>query len=115
MDVYEIAIRQVHDAIDEINDSGAISPIEKSPETPLLGVDGVLDSLGLVTLIATIEENTERTLNQSVNVMDVLLEGGDDLTVGMLATRIAEILGDREVGHHPASPLRTQTVERHHD
>ena len=116
MDVYEIAIRQVYDAIDEINYSGvSMSPIEKSPETLLLGGDGALDSLGLVTLIAAIEENTERTFKQSISVMDVVLLEGGDLAVGMLATRIVEILGDGERGHHSASPLPTQTVEGHHD
>jgi acyl carrier protein len=50
----------IYEGIDEINEqfSGA-ARLAKSPDNPLVGKSGALDSLGFVNLIAAIEERCE--------------------------------------------------------
>jgi acyl carrier protein len=58
-------------AIDEL--SGEMPPdrrLEKSPETPLFGRDGRLDSLGLVRLIVAVEQIVEDEVSVSVTLAD---------------------------------------------
>ena len=48
-------------AIDEANlDREDHPPLKKSPETPIYGAGSGLDSLGLINLLAAVEEEVER-------------------------------------------------------
>jgi acyl carrier protein len=82
----------LYESIDELNeqlDQG--QRLSKSPETPLLGDGGGLDSLGFVNLVALVEEKCCERLGATL----VLTEGGSipDArnpfeTVGTLAAHI---------------------------
>lgn len=57
-------------AIDQVNEmTGADCQIPKDPEAELYGKNGVLDSLGLVNLIAATEEKIEDEFNASLNIL----------------------------------------------
>ena len=57
----------IYEAIDEVNETlGA--PIEKKEETVLFGKDSILDSMGLVSLIVTIERLIEDKYNRSLTL-----------------------------------------------
>ena len=43
---------------------------ELAPDTPLFGDDGMLDSLGLVTLVVAVEQAIESKFGASVNLAD---------------------------------------------
>lgn len=58
-------------AIDEINEtSDPAEQISKNVHTILFGKDGVLDSIGLVNLIVTLEHKIETQLGRSVVLAD---------------------------------------------
>ena len=74
--VYE----EVYAAIDELNLQ--LSPerrLARSPEEVLFGEGGALDSLGLVNLIAEVEERVEGAFGQAVNLADeeLMASAGD--------------------------------------
>ena len=89
-DIYERITQAVYDAIEEVNESpGLVEPLEKSPDTVLIG-EGRLDSLCLLTFLTTLEENLQRTLGASISVIDLLTEDFGHCTVGRLTNRISE-------------------------
>ena len=67
--------------------------LEISATSVLVGDTGKLDSLGFVNLVASIEENIERTFHTAISVMDIILSAdGEEWTVADLAGRVAEQL-----------------------
>ena len=77
----EARVREVvYAAIDELNLQ--LNPerrLSRSPATALFGEEGALDSLGLVNLIAEVEERVEEAFGQVVNLADgELMSGADD-------------------------------------
>ena len=64
----------IHACIDELNqqlpESGKLT---KSADTILVGEGGVLDSLGLITLLVNIEEALNTTSNISAPLLDELM------------------------------------------
>lgn len=90
---------QVRDAIfralDELN--AQLPPdrrLSKDEATPLAGPDGHLDSLGVVNLIALIEQIIEQRFGTTVNLIDSgLLSEGESLnSVGALLTFVLSVL-----------------------
>ena len=70
MDKNEV-IHLIFKSIDEFNEQlSEGSKIEKSTETTLFGESGKLDSLGLVTLIVSIEQNIEDEFGKSMTIAD---------------------------------------------
>lgn len=68
-------LRRVRDAIfraiDEINAQlPANRRLAKADDTVLIGPSGGLDSLGLVNLIAVLEQNVEAEFHRSINLID---------------------------------------------
>jgi acyl carrier protein len=59
----------VYQAIDDLND---LLPddrkLRKSPDTPLFGRSGALDSLGLVTLIVNTEQRVDSTFGRPISL-----------------------------------------------
>ena len=85
---YDRVTQAVYDAIDEVNESpGLAEPLEKSPESVLIGC---LDSLSFVTFLTSLEENLQRTLGATISVVDLLVDDLEHCTVGMLTDRIAD-------------------------
>jgi acyl carrier protein len=64
-------IEAVFAAIDEVNQfRSPEEQLEKSPETPLLGKNGKLDSLGIVNFIVATEMNLDQLFGVSINLAD---------------------------------------------
>ena len=86
----------IYQVVDEIN--GQLVPdqrVEKVPEAALYGEEGALNSLGLVQLIAGVEERVEEEFGMAVNLADEqLLAAADDpfRTIAALAAYIVSLL-----------------------
>ncbi len=67
-------IKLIYEAIDEHN---SLNPetlrLEKSPETILLGINGNLDSLGLINLLLEIETKIKENIKNDLSIIDELL------------------------------------------
>jgi len=68
-DISEI-YETIYEAIDEFHASKGEGVLEKSPETALFGAGSVLDSMGLVNLIVTIEQSLEDKLDVVITLTD---------------------------------------------
>lgn len=61
----------IADALRDLDGHTRVPPPEVlSPETPLFGRDGLLDSLGLVTLIVSVEQAIEDRFGVRVSLAD---------------------------------------------
>lgn len=65
----EEIIEIIFDSIDEINEQNE-THLVKNEKTKLFGRDSDLDSLGLVNLIVSVEENINDRLNVSISIVD---------------------------------------------
>jgi acyl carrier protein len=86
------------DALDQLNQQ--LPPdqqLVKSTSTPLAGADGGLDSLGLVNLIAVVEQTIEERFGVSISLFDEDALGSAEpfATVGTLADFISGVLRER--------------------
>ena len=71
MNMKKTVVQSILKAIDELNEQ--FSPeqqLKKSEKTVLFGKDGKLDSLGLVSLLVTIEQNIEDEFDVSFTIAD---------------------------------------------
>lgn len=71
MTMNEKILQAVMDAIDELN--GQLPKderLEKSADTPLFGSGGSLDSLGLVSLVTTLEEVIEEKFGTTITLLE---------------------------------------------
>jgi acyl carrier protein len=85
-------------ALDEVNEQlPAERRLAKAETTPLAGADGHLDSLGVVNLIAAVEQQVERRFGTVVDLLDrgVLDEAEPLRTVHGLTTFLASVLSER--------------------
>jgi acyl carrier protein len=86
-----MATEVIVDAIDRFNDSG-VSPVtlEKAPGTV---ISGVLDSLGTVNFITTLEEVCEERFGRTIPIADAIYGDPTALeTVGTLIAVLARVL-----------------------
>jgi acyl carrier protein len=92
-------LRLVYAAIDEVNALTVNGlPVEKSPETALLGGDQGMDSLTFVNLIVALEEQIQTHLGQSVVLVDensMSLQEQPFRTVGTLAKYVESLVALR--------------------
>ena len=65
----EEIIEIIFNSIDEINEQNE-THLVKNEKTKLFGRDSDLDSLGLVNLIVSVEENINERLNVSISIVD---------------------------------------------
>jgi len=92
----EKAMQVVMEAIDELN--GQLpkeEKLKKSPDTVLFDSGGGVDSLGLVSLLTTIEQKIEETYGITVTLLediDILENDNPFKTVMSLADYIASVL-----------------------
>ena len=96
MTTHEQVRSTVFRVLDELNEQRA--PHEQLPKddsVPLVGLDGYLDSLGLVNLIALLEEKVEQEFGMSLNLIDGLGDGSGFASVGELVTLVGGLLADR--------------------
>lgn len=96
MDLRDKITAAVFQAIDDLNlQLPAESRVQKSLDAVLYGRDGGLDSLGLMSLIVSVEQCVEREFDILINLADenVVMRDGNPLhTVGSLTDYIAELL-----------------------
>jgi hypothetical protein len=81
----------VYEAIDVINQQlPAAKRLRKSPDTVIAGTGGVLDSLGIVTFVLTLEDKVGEATGASVQLLerDVLVEDSPLQTVRALTDYI---------------------------
>lgn len=93
MVTYDQAVRIIQVAIDQLNQQHlAEAPLETFPETVIAGPGGTLDSLGLVTLLVTIEDALNGAGSHSAGLLEdtELFARADTITVGALASLIEE-------------------------
>lgn len=95
MDRHEQLVGAIYKAIDEINEMRPPEErIDRSERTILIGEESPLDSLALVTLIASVEAEVEVRFEQRVSMIEIVTS--DDLalpcTVADLAQRIAALM-----------------------
>ena len=87
----------VYAAIDEVNAQTTDgNPVEKNPETSLLGGEQGMDSLTFVNLIVALEEQIQLKTGESVILVDensMSLEEQPFRTVGTLAKYVERLLG----------------------
>ena len=92
----EKIVRAVMDAIDELNEQlPKEKKLAKSVDTALFGKAGNLDSLGLVSLVTTVEQKIEESFGKSAVLLediDLLENDNPFQTVKSLADYIASIL-----------------------
>jgi len=91
--------RTVFRAIDELNEQRPPAErIAPADDVRLVGFDGGLDSLGIVNLVAILEQRIEGDLHQSVSLIDddVLADASRHFrTVGTTVSYLASRLGVR--------------------
>jgi acyl carrier protein len=88
----------VFSVLDELNEQlPAPRRLAKAESTALTGPDGPLDSLGVVNLIAVLEQKIEEQFARSVDLIDngLLGEAEPLQSVGTLLTFVSAVLDDR--------------------
>jgi hypothetical protein len=92
----EQALQLVYDAIDVVNRQlPASRRLAKSPDTVIVGPSGVLDSLGIVNFVITLEERAGDVLNGPVMLLDSAALADEHTPLETVATlaRFLETLG----------------------
>lgn len=87
----------IEETVDGYRTSMLDSPERIGPGTPLFGRDGVLDSLGLVSVLVEIEQRVADTLGRTVSLMDdraMSQTASPFRTVASLADYLARQLSD---------------------
>jgi acyl carrier protein len=95
----ERVVKAIFSAIDEVNQQlPREQRLEKSTHTVLLDESGKLDSLGLVNLIVSTEQNIEEEFGIAISLVDeeaLSQENGPFRNVSTLLCYIARILGEK--------------------
>ena len=87
--------RLIYPAVDELVPSWQGIVLPKDPDTPLIGPAAALDSMGLVTLIVTIEARVADALGRSVTLVSeqaMSRTHSPFRTLGTLAAYLDELL-----------------------
>jgi hypothetical protein len=94
--VSEAVMRAVMEAVDDVNPGlPSHMRLEKSPETLLMGPGRTIDSLGVVTLLAAVEERLKEHCGLRLALDDTALfdAGADPLrTLGTLTARLEQMI-----------------------
>ena len=94
---HERVLESIYCAIDEVNQQlSEERRIDKSANTVLLGESGNLDSLALISLIVTVEQEIEKEFHVTINLTDhedALFEKNSPLrTIAALVRYISKLL-----------------------
>lgn len=94
----ENAISIIFEAIDEVNEALDI-PVEKSEKTVLFGSDSSLDSMGLVSLIVTVERLVDEKFSKTITLASEKAfsrSSSPFRTVETLSEYVDELLSEEE-------------------
>jgi D-alanine--poly(phosphoribitol) ligase subunit 2 len=98
----EKVTQSIFGAIDEVNEQlPKQDKLEKSGSTGIFGSNGRLDSLGLVSLITTIEQRIEEDFGITVTILENIDELEDDNpfeTVSALTNYLTSMLEEKANG-----------------
>jgi D-alanine--poly(phosphoribitol) ligase subunit 2 len=98
----EKVTQSIFGAIDEVNEQlPKEDKLEKSGSTGIFGSNGRLDSLGLVSLITTIEQRIEEDFGITVTILENIDELEDDNpfeTVSALTNYLTSMLEEKANG-----------------
>ena len=96
--MYDKIIDIIIEEVEEVNESIQEKiPVELRAKAPLFGDTGVLDSIGLVTLIVAVEQSIEDELGTILTLADekaMSQRNSPFRTVGTLADYISLLLGE---------------------
>jgi len=91
-------INIIYDSIDEVNQQlDAEEQLDKAIDTILFGGNGKLDSLGLINLVITVEQNIEDEFDVSITLADERAMSQENIPfkdVGTLAEYIGILLDE---------------------
>ena len=91
-------INIIYDSIDEVNQQlDAAEQLDKAIDTILFGKNGKLDSLGLINLVITVEQNIEDEFDVSITLADERAMSQENIPfkdVGTLAEYIGILLDE---------------------
>ncbi len=94
----ERSIKSIYKAIDELNQQRPKEQhLEKSTDTVLFGKSGKLDSLGLINLIATVEQKIQEEFKVKITLAnETAMTQMDSIfkTIGTLSDYIATLLNE---------------------
>ena len=97
----EKAMQAVMEAVDELNEQiPKEQKLKKSADTALFGSGGSLDSLGLVSLVTTVEQKIEEKFGITATIFDDItaLENNNPFrTIGSLSDYIVSILEKKAI------------------
>jgi acyl carrier protein len=92
----EKVVQAVMESIDELNwQLPKEEKLEKSIDTLLFGSEGKLDSLGLISLVTTVEQKIEEDFGMTVTLLDDLETLGEENpfeTIQTLSDYVSSIL-----------------------
>lgn len=95
----ERAVALLYGAVDELNRQLRKSQrLDKSPTTPLAGVPGGVDSLGVLNLLVLAEERIAKTYGMNIVLADeeaLAMEPSPFRTLGSLAEHIQAVVEPR--------------------
>jgi len=97
----EKIMESIIEAIDELNEQlPEESRLQKSIDTPLFGQGSMLDSLGLVSLVTTLEQKIEKNLGKNTTLLEDIVGLDDDnpfRTINALADYVTLVLEKKAV------------------
>jgi len=100
----ERILQTIYTAVDEINEQlPKGKSLAKSPETVLFGQLGQLDSLGLVSLIVTVEQYIQAEFGSDVTLADeraLSQRNSPFQTIATLASYIPSLLDEHDTSNH---------------
>ena len=86
-------INIIYDSIDEVNQQlDAEEQLDKAIDTILFGENGKLDSLGLINLVITVEQNIEDEFDVSIALVDERAMSQENIPFKDVST-LAEYIG----------------------
>jgi acyl carrier protein len=91
----EQILNLIYDSIDILNEQFARTNwLEKSPQTILSGPGGALDSLGIINLVAIVEEKSEAKFGVTVLLTDIPAVPSNEAplrSIGSLADYLSQL------------------------
>jgi hypothetical protein len=96
----EPVLKIIYEAVDELNDQlPTESRIEKVADMPIMGMEGGLDSMALISLIVAVDQKAEEQFGKVTNLASALMtdsESDPPNTLGALADLLSKLLEAHE-------------------
>ena len=93
----DVVLKVIYDSIDEVN-ADLETPVLKKEDSSLFGQNSILDSMGLVHLITSIEQKLEDETGKYLSIADeraMSMESSPFKTVRTLADYITKLINEQ--------------------